>query len=129
MNPTSKPNGNVTQGPLRVNVLQEALGPSLFASHILYHEVVDSTNTLAKDLASQGAAEGTLLITEEQTQGRGRMGRQWFSPPYKNLLFSIILRPTLEAQEVFSLSHDLSLGGCGRGERHHRALSWHQVAQ
>ena len=55
---------------------------------------VASTNTLAMDLAQQGSPEGTVVIAEKQTGGKGRLGRTWISPK-RNLYLSIILRPRI----------------------------------
>ena len=52
-----------------------------------------STNTLVRQFADEGAKEGLVLVADYQTQGRGKPGRQWISPPGKNLLFSLLLRP------------------------------------
>jgi BirA family transcriptional regulator, biotin operon repressor / biotin---[acetyl-CoA-carboxylase] ligase len=52
-----------------------------------------STNADLLALARDGAAEGTVLVAEEQTAGRGRMGRTWMSPPHAALTFSLLLRP------------------------------------
>lgn len=52
-----------------------------------------STNDLAKGLATSGAEEGTVVIADEQTKGRGRMGKGWFSLKGKGLYLSVILRP------------------------------------
>jgi BirA family biotin operon repressor/biotin-[acetyl-CoA-carboxylase] ligase len=60
---------------------------------------VPSTNDAAWQEALSGAPEGTVIFAEEQTAGRGRMGRRWFSPPRSGLLFSIVLRPQLEVQQ------------------------------
>ena len=60
----------------------------------------DSTNTRAKELAAQGAPEGTLIIAEKQTKGRGRRGRNWFSPPGGGIYFSLILRPAISPGET-----------------------------
>ena len=54
---------------------------------------VDSTNKLAKNLAYNGAADGTVVVAEEQTGGKGRLERNFFSPKGKSILFSVILRP------------------------------------
>ena len=56
---------------------------------------VDSTNLHAKSLAAQGAPEGTVVVAEAQTAGRGRMSRIWFSPVGQNVYTSIILRPPM----------------------------------
>lgn len=55
----------------------------------------ESTNTIAYRLAEEGAAEGTVVIADAQTRGKGRLGRQWESPPGVNLYGSIILRPPI----------------------------------
>jgi BirA family biotin operon repressor/biotin-[acetyl-CoA-carboxylase] ligase len=55
--------------------------------------VVESTNTEANRLAREGAPEGTLVVANAQTRGRGRLGRSWASPPGTGLYLSIILRP------------------------------------
>lgn len=61
----------------------------------LLAEVV-STNDYAFKLGVEGAPEGTVVIAETQTKGRGRMNRVWQSPPGKNLYTSIVLRPKIE---------------------------------
>jgi len=63
-------------------------------------EVVPSTGStnadlLARALAGQGQPEGVLLAAEEQTAGRGRIGRTWTSPPYAALTFSLLLHPAV----------------------------------
>lgn len=85
------------------------MGSSIFYQHLVFYESLDSTNTLAKKMAGEGAPEGTVVFTEVQTQGRGRMNREWVSPGYVNLMFSIILRPGFEPERVFDLTVILSL--------------------
>jgi BirA family biotin operon repressor/biotin-[acetyl-CoA-carboxylase] ligase len=60
-----------------------------------YFSELASTNSYARQLADNGAAEGEMVIAESQSQGRGRLGRRWQSPPLVNLYFSVILRPKL----------------------------------
>jgi BirA family biotin operon repressor/biotin-[acetyl-CoA-carboxylase] ligase len=67
------------------------LGP--FAGRLTAHESIGSTNDEAARLAGLGAAEGTVVVAEAQTSGRGRSGRNWFSPPGAGLYVSIVLRP------------------------------------
>ncbi len=52
-----------------------------------------STNDVARDLAARGAPDGTVVITDYQTAGRGRLGRRWLAPPGTSLLCSILFRP------------------------------------
>ena len=56
-------------------------------------DVVESTNAEANRLAQDGAPEGTLIVANAQTKGRGRLGRTWVSPPVSGLYLSIVLRP------------------------------------
>jgi BirA family transcriptional regulator, biotin operon repressor / biotin---[acetyl-CoA-carboxylase] ligase len=95
--------------PLELDVLQEKLHGTFFSRNILLYRTLESTNTQAKELASAAAPEGTLVIAEEQTAGRGRMGRRWLSPPYANLLFSLLLRPAVQVDRVFTLTMTFAL--------------------
>lgn len=63
---------------------------------IHYFDYLSSTMDLAMQLGMQGAADGELILAEAQTKGRGRLGRNWFSPKYKGIYLSLILRPKLE---------------------------------
>ena len=56
---------------------------------------VDSTNLVAERLALEGAPDGTLVMADSQSAGRGRLGRSFFSPPGRSLYLSLILRPEL----------------------------------
>jgi BirA family biotin operon repressor/biotin-[acetyl-CoA-carboxylase] ligase len=66
---------------------------SKFGSEFYYFEQVESTNATAEKLARSGINEGTVVLANMQTHGRGRSGKSWFSPPGVNLYFSMILRP------------------------------------
>jgi BirA family biotin operon repressor/biotin-[acetyl-CoA-carboxylase] ligase len=61
---------------------------------------LDSTNSKAYELALNGAEEGEVVISESQEKGRGRLGRQWFSPPFLNLYLSVILRPKIPPHQA-----------------------------
>jgi BirA family biotin operon repressor/biotin-[acetyl-CoA-carboxylase] ligase len=65
---------------------------------------VGSTNTALRALADAGEPEGSVLVADEQTAGRGRAGRAWFSPRGGGLWFSVLLRPDRPAAEVAGLS-------------------------
>ncbi|GAB4476637.1 MAG: hypothetical protein Kow00124_18900 [Anaerolineae bacterium] len=66
-----------------------------FGAVIHYRQRIGSTNDLARELAEAGAPEGTLVIADEQTAGRGRLQRVWEAPPGSSLLMSLIFRPQL----------------------------------
>ncbi len=80
----------ITQG-LKTRYLQ---GP------IHHFETLASTNDAAKELGSQNAPEGTLVVAESQTRGRGRLGREWDSPSGVGLYASLLLRPPLPPTEM-----------------------------
>jgi BirA family biotin operon repressor/biotin-[acetyl-CoA-carboxylase] ligase len=75
--------------------IQAGLGTHWLARDLRWFERLDSTNRLALELARAGAAHGTSVVAEEQTAGRGRLGRSFFSPAYCNLYSSSVLRPNL----------------------------------
>ena len=60
---------------------------------IIFFSTTGSTNDVALDLAARGGHDGAIVIADEQTAGRGRHGRNWFSPPGSGLYVSIVLRP------------------------------------
>lgn len=66
-----------------------------FGRHIEFRESTGSTNELAKQLARAGAPEGLLVIAEEQTAGKGRLGRSWTTPRGAALAMTLVLRPEL----------------------------------
>ncbi len=67
---------------------------------IHYFHSIDSTNSKAYQLAIQDAEEGELVIAESQGKGRGRLGRDWFSPAFLNLYLSVILRPRIPPDQA-----------------------------
>lgn len=68
---------------------------ALIGRRVLCHREVTSTSAVATALAAAGEAEGTVVLAERQTAGRGRFGRAWSSPPGLGLWFSSILRPPI----------------------------------
>ena len=86
--------------PLAIDDLRRARAAARFGGTVHYLETTDSTNTVAQQLARAGAAEGTVVIAETQTKGRGRLGRAWISPPFRNLYVSIVLRPPVAPSEA-----------------------------
>jgi len=78
--------------------------PGRVGSRIHYFDEVGSTQRVAAELAGEGAAQGTVVIAERQSAGRGRMGRSWHSPAGVNLYMTIILRPSMPLGQVPRLS-------------------------
>jgi BirA family biotin operon repressor/biotin-[acetyl-CoA-carboxylase] ligase len=89
---------------LVVPVITEMTQGSMFGRSFRYYDEIESTNVEAKELATAGAPEGTVVIAELQRAGRGRLGRRWTSPAGKGLLFSVILRPTLPMSRAHMLT-------------------------
>ena len=85
---------------LSAEEISTALSTKILGSTIKYFTSTDSTNNQAKKLAMQGATDGTIVISEEQLGGRGRLSRMFFSPKYKGIWFSVILRPKFLPQEA-----------------------------
>lgn len=80
--------------------------------YIYIYKTTSSTNEVAKKLALSGAKHGTVVISEEQTQGKGRMGRSFYSPANTGIYMSIILRPTLTAMDSVLITTSSSVAIC-----------------
>ena len=76
------------------------LKTKLIGKEIYFYESVGSTNNIAYELAEEGAGEGTVVIANEQTKGKGRLGRSWVSPGGGGIYLSCILRPDILPNEV-----------------------------
>jgi BirA family biotin operon repressor/biotin-[acetyl-CoA-carboxylase] ligase len=95
--PTGRPAFvDLDRPPLRERALQAAVcaTPPWRELHVL--QQVGSTNDVVSAAARAGDAEGLVVIAEEQTGGRGRLGRTWHSPPRAGLTLSVLLRPAVE---------------------------------
>jgi BirA family biotin operon repressor/biotin-[acetyl-CoA-carboxylase] ligase len=90
--------------------IETALRNTTLGSEVYTFGRVTSTNDVAVALAKGGAAEGTLVVAEEQTRGRGRQGRGWHSPPGTGLWFSVVLRPKFDAADCSTISLAFALG-------------------
>jgi BirA family biotin operon repressor/biotin-[acetyl-CoA-carboxylase] ligase len=90
--------------------IRARLRTSLLGREIVTFGRVGSTNDVAATLAKGGAEEGTVVVAEEQTRGRGRLGRSWHSPPSSGLWLSVILRPPLTPDDSTTVSLAGALG-------------------
>ena len=84
---------------VREGELAGPLSGCLVGSRLMCLDTIDSTNTECKRQAMAGAPEGLVVMAEEQTGGRGRLGRSFQSPPGRGLYLSALLRPRLEGRE------------------------------
>ncbi len=91
--------GQVLSGPVDLR-----LSASLVGSRVHYLATVDSTNAILRSLAAEGEPEGAVVVADEQTAGRGRAGRSWFSPPGLGLWLSVLLMPRRPVRDVAPLS-------------------------
>lgn len=78
--------------PLTRDDLRSTLATRRLGQHLHIHQTLPSTNSEALSLAQHGAEDGTVVVAENQSAGRGRHSRTWFSPPGLNLYCSIIVR-------------------------------------
>lgn len=79
---------------------------------IYRYESVDSTNTVAKTMAHDGAAHGTVVLAEHQTAGRGRLGRSFESPAGAGIYMSMILRPNCRPDRLMHLTCAVAVTIC-----------------
>jgi BirA family biotin operon repressor/biotin-[acetyl-CoA-carboxylase] ligase len=99
----------------------ETLGKVLY----LFEEI-GSTNEVAFELARNGAPEGTVVIADSQTQGRGRLQRRWISPPRVNLYISVIFRPSIAAKNApfLTLVASIALAETIKNEGANTLIKW-----
>jgi BirA family biotin operon repressor/biotin-[acetyl-CoA-carboxylase] ligase len=83
--------------------IELGLNTKLLGRKIIFYPKLSSTQDMAKELAGQGEREGTVIIAENQTHGRGRKGREWSSPPLQGIYVSIILRPEIKPSQAFQI--------------------------
>lgn len=83
--------------------IEPYLNTTYIGRNILYFDTIDSTNKKAKDIADS-SSDGTVVISEEQTAGRGRLGRSWTSTKGKSLLISILLKPNIDPSKVSNIT-------------------------
>ncbi|WP_052218623.1 biotin--[acetyl-CoA-carboxylase] ligase [Thermincola ferriacetica] len=76
----------------------------VIGSRIVHFDTIGSTNDKGKELAANGAPEGLVIVAEEQTTGRGRLGRTWSSPKGRGIWMSVILRPEINPMDAPKLT-------------------------
>lgn len=95
--------------------IKDGLGTKIFGKAVYSFELTDSTNRIAYDLAEKGAEEGVIVLAEQQTKGKGRLGREWISPK-GGIYMSCIIRPDIMPNEIqeFTLVAALSVANAIR---------------
>lgn len=84
--------------------VRSGLNTSRIGQYVIDLKTTESTNGIAAKMAEQGEPEGTLVIADEQTGGKGRRGRSWFSPAGTGIWMSLILRPLLPMAQAPQLT-------------------------
>lgn len=101
-----------SQNPYGKPAILNKLVTHTFGKELKFFAEVDSTNSVLKRLASEGAPEGTIVLAESQTGGRGRLGRNWASAPGTGIWMSLLLKPELHPVEVQTLTLAASVAVC-----------------
>jgi BirA family transcriptional regulator, biotin operon repressor / biotin---[acetyl-CoA-carboxylase] ligase len=94
---------------LDLPAIEAALQTSFTGRRFIYLTSTSSTMDVARAEAESGAEEGTVVLAEEQTAGRGRFGRQWLSPAGKNIYLTLLLRPTVDQLRRLSIITPLAV--------------------
>lgn len=97
----------ITAGEIKHDLKTQILGQTIY-----YKDVIGSTNNKAKELAREGAAEGMLVIADQQSSGKGRLGRIWESPAGTGIWMSLVLRPNILPQYASELTLVAGLSLC-----------------
>lgn len=79
---------------------------------ICYFSSIDSTNAYARRIGEEGAPDGTLVIADEQTAGRGRSGRHWVTPPGTAIAFTLLLKPDIPPSRISMVTLVMGLAVC-----------------
>lgn len=95
-----------------------------FSPAIHCYPSLPSTNRLAKQMALEGALHGTVVIADEQTEGRGRNGRSFYSPQSTGIYMSMVLRPHLDAASAMLVTTAVAVAVCRAIDSIHGGPAW-----
>ncbi|MEO8540290.1 MAG: biotin--[acetyl-CoA-carboxylase] ligase [bacterium] len=114
-----------TEAPaLDIQALQAALKTREIGRNVVYNASIPSTMDVAREEASKGAPHGTLVFAEEQTAGRGRRGRSFYSPASQNLYFTFVLRLPLAIHRRLPVILPLAVARAIRGTGATAEIKW-----
>ncbi len=94
---------------LEADVIERSLRGCVIGGQVCYHDSLGSTMQEARSLAENGRPEGTVVVAEEQTAGRGRFGRSWVAPRGLDLLFSVVLQPAAAQLRYVNMAASLAI--------------------
>lgn len=97
---------------MKHEILKALPGDHPWQKHIFWYNELDSTNLLAKKIAADGAPQGTAVIADRQTAGRGRLGRSFDSPADSGIYMSVILRPNQKPERLMHLTCAVAVAMC-----------------
>ena len=97
---------------MKEQILQHLPGDHPWQNHIQWFDTIESTNTRLKELARQGAPQGTVLLADSQTGGRGRRGRSFHSPAGTGIYMSVLLRPQCPPEDLMHLTCAVAVAVC-----------------
>lgn len=103
---------NTSPDRLSEGELSGRLTGNLIGKKLICLEQVDSTSNYVKQCAADGATEGLVVLADQQTGGRGRLGRSFSAPKGKGLYLSVLLRPNLPPAEVVNLTAWVAVAVC-----------------
>lgn len=101
----------------------EQIAKTLKMGWVGYHDEVTSTNDLAAAWVSEGAPHFSIIAANHQTEGRGRSGRKWFTPPDSALAFSLLLRPDRSQESMGKFSGLGALAVCSALVQEYQTLA------
>ncbi|SET81103.1 BirA family transcriptional regulator, biotin operon repressor / biotin-[acetyl-CoA-carboxylase] ligase [Natronincola peptidivorans] len=100
-----------SDGKLIPEALKNDLSTKEIGSRIIYFDTIDSTNNYSKRIAKD-TPHGTIIISEEQSGGRGRLGRNWISPKGEGIWMSILLKPEIPPTEGMKMTQIAAAAAC-----------------
>ena len=99
----------MTSDTLAARDVKRGLATAVVGARVRCHRSIPSTMDAARRAAERGAPEGTVVLAEQQTRGRGRFSREWVSQPGQNLSLSIVLRPPVERMRSLNMAASVAL--------------------
>lgn len=112
---------------MKQDILNSLPGDHPWQNHLICFDSIDSTNNAAKEMAKDGAPEGTVVVAKAQTAGRGRLGRSFHAPAGFGLYFSVVLRPNCAPEQLMHLTCAAAVAACNAIEsicEHRPQIKW-----